>query len=159
MTNYGGAWNLLTLELGEGIYSKGIVSGRLQYTYHSVPQICPPSHISPPYIFSQSTCTGIFISHIGPSNHIYSHATKIATWSSSSSSSKLLHCEVQGLCGGVSMQEQSKCPQNSCHWSQACSRVASMLQHIERTNSWSAYSYFRRMKEDWCWTGFYWSVI
>ena len=34
--------------------------------YHSVLHICPPSRISPPYIFSQSSCTGIFISRIGP---------------------------------------------------------------------------------------------
>jgi len=34
--------------------------------YRSVPHICPPSRISPPYIFSQSSCTGIFFSRIGP---------------------------------------------------------------------------------------------
>ena len=47
--------------------------------YCSVPHIHPPSHISPPYIFSRSSYTGIFISQIGPLNH--GHATKIATWS------------------------------------------------------------------------------
>ena len=31
--------------------------------YRSVP------HIRPPYVFSQSSCTGIFISRIGPPNH------------------------------------------------------------------------------------------
>jgi len=35
----------------------------------------PPSRISPPYIFSQSSCTGIFISRIGPPNH--GHSTKM----------------------------------------------------------------------------------
>ena len=39
----------------------------------------PPSRISPLYIFSPSSCTGIFISQIGLPNH--GHATKIATWS------------------------------------------------------------------------------
>ena len=28
--------------------------------YRSVPHIRPPSRISPPYVFSQSSCTGIF---------------------------------------------------------------------------------------------------
>ena len=36
------------------------------WKYRSVPHICPPSRISPPYIFSRSSCTGIFISQIGP---------------------------------------------------------------------------------------------
>jgi len=37
--------------------------------YRSVP------HIRPPYVFSQSSCTGIFISRIGPPNH--GHSTKM----------------------------------------------------------------------------------
>ena len=36
------------------------------YMYRSVPHIRAPSRISPPYIFSQSSCTSIFISRIGP---------------------------------------------------------------------------------------------
>jgi len=41
-------------------------------SYSSVPHIRPPSRISPPYIFSQSSCSGIFISRIGPPNHGHS---------------------------------------------------------------------------------------
>jgi len=39
----------------------------VDFWYRSVPDICAPhSRISPSYIFSQSSCTGIFISRIGP---------------------------------------------------------------------------------------------
>jgi len=53
----------------------------LHIWYRSVPNIYirPPFVYKPPrYIFNRSSCTGSFISQIGPPNH--GHATKIATW-------------------------------------------------------------------------------
>ena len=47
----------------------------LNYIYRSVPHIHPLLRISPPYIFNQSSCTGIFIPRIGPPNH--AHSTKM----------------------------------------------------------------------------------
>ena len=60
--------------------------------YRSVP------HISPHYVFSQSSCTGIFISRIGPPNH--GHSTKLIVYT--------VKFKVP-----VATQEQSRCPQNS----------------------------------------------
>ena len=75
--------------------------------YRSVPHICPPSRTSSPYIFSRSSCLGIFISQISPPNH--GHATQ----KKYDLSSKLLHCQAQGLRGGVAMPERSQRLQNS----------------------------------------------
>ena len=65
------------------------------YHYRSVPQIRPPSRISPPCIFSAKSCRGIFIPRISPPP-----------------ASKLLHSQVQGLRGGMAAPEQSQHPQN-----------------------------------------------
>jgi len=75
--------------------------------YHSVPHICPPSCTSSLYIFSRNSCLRIFISQIGHPNH--GHATQIKY----DLSSKLLHCQAQGLRGGVAMPERSQRLQNS----------------------------------------------
>ena len=65
--------------------------------YRSVPQIRPPSRISPPCIFSAKSCRGIFIPRISPP---------------SPPASKLLHSQVQGLRGGMAAPERSQHPQN-----------------------------------------------
>jgi len=41
-------------------------SGSMELKYCSVPQIRPPSRISPPCVFSAKSCRGIFIPHISP---------------------------------------------------------------------------------------------
>jgi len=41
------------------------IAHAIEDNYHSVPHVHPPSCISLPYIFSQSSCIGIF-SRIGP---------------------------------------------------------------------------------------------
>ena len=64
------------------------------HMYRSVPQIRPPSRISPPCIFSAKSCRGIFIPRISPPT------------------SNLLYSQVQGLRGGMAEPERSQHPQN-----------------------------------------------
>ena len=61
--------------------------------YCSVLQIAPPLCISPPCNFSTKSCRGIFISLISTPPPPFS--------------SKHLHSQVQGLHGGMAVQEQS----------------------------------------------------
>ena len=74
-----------------------LYSFSMKNKYRSVPQIGPPSRISPPCIFSAKSCRGIFILRITPPPP---------------PASKLLHSQVQGLRGGMAAPERSQHPQN-----------------------------------------------
>jgi len=94
--------------------------------YRSVPHIRPPSRISPPYVFSQSSCTGIFISRIGPPTMAI-----LPKWSSS----KLLHCQVQGPRGNARTEPAStEQLRNSPSIASVSASGVNQQQHIERTN-------------------------
>ena len=89
----------------------------LNLTYRSVPQIRPPSRISPPCIFSAKSCRGIFIPRISPSPP-----------------PSFLHSQVQGIRGGMSAPERSQHPQNCSTRSQVFTTQLSTVK-LSTTNA------------------------
>jgi len=95
------------------------------HIYRSVPHIRPLSRISPPYVFSQSSCTGIFISRIGPPTMAILPK---------SSSLKLLHCHIQGPRGSARTEPAStEQLRNLPSIASVSASGVNQQQHIERT--------------------------
>ena len=84
---------------------------------NSQPFFKPATRISPPYIFSQSSCTGIFISCIGPPTMAI-----LPKWSSP----KLLNCQVLGPRGNTRTKPASIEQLRNLPLIQVCSRVVSI---------------------------------
>ena len=107
------------------------VVSRIYAPFAYKPRIYAPFAYKPPYIFSQSSCTGIFISCEGPPTMAI-----LPKWSSS----KLLHCQVQGPHGNARTKPAStEQLRNSPSIASVSASGVNQQQHIEMTNPRNAW--------------------